>query len=387
MLNMKFANIKKVMRKIYKCIYYFDKVLLFIPWIVGKACHQPDMVSNFMIPFAEAAESMSDCYTNVKFRPKRGGDSYIPLSQMSETVAALFAIVLQGPIAIDNDFTFETARYYEKLYPGVLIVISTWDSESKDYCERFSSITNCRVVYNKKPEHAGMGNKNMQAVSSLGGISFAKSKGKNFILKTRSDVRICNPEFLPLMKHLIDKYPCNDVLNIGQKYRLIIFGAYLLSPFSHGDFYSFGYVDDMIEYWKYPLQNCDNPYVGNEMYIAIVAEHLSMRQSTERGMNGEGFAYDYLKRVKPEINYSIQAWWDALRNYFIALPHTASDFLWYKYDYNHEENNLYRTYVRTILGGDEQPKTVGFMEWLDLYNDNSVLDATDFEYIIDKPMC
>ena len=46
-----------------------------------------------------------------------------------------FAIVLQGPICEEHQFTIETVEYYNKIYHNAIIIISTWEDESPEYIE------------------------------------------------------------------------------------------------------------------------------------------------------------------------------------------------------------------------------------------------------------
>ena len=53
------------------------------------------------------------------------------------------AIVVQGPVIIKNDFTFETLKLYVNIFPNEIIVLSTWDCNKN--VEVFAKIRNLGV--------------------------------------------------------------------------------------------------------------------------------------------------------------------------------------------------------------------------------------------------
>lgn len=368
-----FFVVKKIYRFIYKIIYYFYKLFLIFPFLIGKLLKQEDMAANFIIPFAEAAEELSNCYITCNFRPKKAKDapprSNITISSRLSDIA----IVIQGPLCVKNDFTLETVKLYRKYWPTTKIVISCWKNENLKQI-KFLQEQNCEVVLNDYPEFSGYGNMNYQAVSSLNGIKVAKELGGEFVLKQRSDVRICNPEFLQLSLELVYRYPCDDFLNICQKFRFIIFGAAINMPFHNGDFYTFGNTGDMLEYWNYDLQKINNPFKKNEFAYWLAKNKLTVEEEFQKGMSAEGFPYYYFKKKNIDMNVNLEFWHDLLAHYFITLPHISSQFLWYKYDYNRDESNFYRTYPRKLYGYPMIP--MDFFQWKSLY-DTIMSDKTD----------
>ena len=99
------------------------------------------------------------------------------------------AIIVQGPIVKESDFTVETLRIYKKIFPGVKIILSTWDDEDQTFINKVRAL-DIEVIMNKKPNFGGLSNINFQIVSSSKGIFRAKELGFKFALKTRTDQRI-----------------------------------------------------------------------------------------------------------------------------------------------------------------------------------------------------
>ena len=57
---------------------------------------------------------------------------YVDTKMCSTTSKGELAIVLQGIVAIQDDCTLETVRLYKKIFPGAIIILSTWDFTSDE---------------------------------------------------------------------------------------------------------------------------------------------------------------------------------------------------------------------------------------------------------------
>lgn len=75
-------------------------------------------------------------------------------------------IVTQGPIRNQEDFTLETVRFHKKVFPKVLIIVSTWEGEDTLKIEKEIG---CAVVKSKLPIKSGISNIDYQAYSSYAG--------------------------------------------------------------------------------------------------------------------------------------------------------------------------------------------------------------------------
>ena len=82
---------------------------------------------------------------------------------------------------------------------------------------------------------------NFQVVSSMSGIEYLENQNCEYILKTRSDQRICKPHFLGFFLCLLKQFPAQN--NNGMK-RLVVtqgmVGGVMLKPFMITDFLYFG---------------------------------------------------------------------------------------------------------------------------------------------------
>ena len=67
-------------------------------------------------------------------RPKQTNKIYIDKSTLNESNRNLIndtAIIIQGPLELDEDFTLNTINYYSKIINPQNIILSTWIGENE----------------------------------------------------------------------------------------------------------------------------------------------------------------------------------------------------------------------------------------------------------------
>jgi len=151
------------------------------------------------------------------------------------------AIVIQGPLDMNDDFTLETVKLYRKWYPKTMIIVSTWNTESEKALAKIEA-ADAVVLRNAAPVDPGYLNINMQLTSSANGVLKAKELGAKYIMKTRTDQRFCNRGFLDVMHHHLHIYPVK-LANMSN--RIITLFAF---PHISGyvcDFMYFGSTEDI----------------------------------------------------------------------------------------------------------------------------------------------
>lgn len=151
------------------------------------------------------------------------------------------AIVIQGPLCMDGNFTLETVRLYKKWYPNAITIVSTWANEDADTLTALQS-AGAIVLKNTPPENPGYLNINMQLTSSANGVYKAKDLGAKYVLKTRTDQRFCNRGFLDILHHQLILYPVKIDCMSGRITTLFAF-PHIAGYVS--DFLYFGYIDDI----------------------------------------------------------------------------------------------------------------------------------------------
>ena len=85
---------------------------------------------------------------------------------------ALCAIIIQGPIRREDNFTLETVKLYRKHYPAATVILSTWEDEDVSSFEILKS-EHLKIILSPKPPIAGQNNVNMQIASTKAGFDFA----------------------------------------------------------------------------------------------------------------------------------------------------------------------------------------------------------------------
>ena len=153
------------------------------------------------------------------------------------------AIVIQGPLVYENNYTADTIKLYRKVYPNAPIVVSTWTGEATDDFRKICRENSVALLENVPPDFPGPFNVNMQLESSLQGVKFVRENtDAKFVLKTRCDQRINKPDFLTWFRNLILTFP-----PLGDKLRgrILLTEGLKWKPFRTTDFLAFGYVEDI----------------------------------------------------------------------------------------------------------------------------------------------
>lgn len=374
---------KKILRMGASFFYNVSNIILKIPYLVGKKIGMEDLACNLLMPFSEAIEKDSNCYVTYNLFPKSAKDlnEWLPYKGRE---AEKYCIVIQGPILRKNNFTLETVRYYGRIFPGVQVIVSTWEDESLADIKKLKREKNCVVVLSKYPDCAGIGNVNYQTVSSLNGMKAALKLGKSYALKTRSDTRVTAVGIMDILYQLLCQYPLKSNVTGCQKQRLLLFNAQLFHPYHSSDIFFYGAVEDMIRFFGKKLnrdksvENAANKMVGNKW---------TYRDMFESPYGENEILMKYFEEIKGSVACDLRQWWSVLGESVIALPISFLRPIWVKYDYNHEESNFFMTYRRKIMGGGGMDNTkVDFTMWLDMYNNEFKLNPDDWSYLIDCPM-
>lgn len=160
------------------------------------------------------------------------------------------AIIIQGPVIYENDFTLETLYRYRWIYPNATIILSTWEGDIQDFFRWQAMSINVIVLESKMPEDHGISNIKLQIISSHRGIMHANlSEGIKYVLKTRTDQRIFLPDFLTYIKNMLKTFKVNSE---SLSDRIVFLGGYQSScicPFELSDFLVFGHINDMIKFY------------------------------------------------------------------------------------------------------------------------------------------
>lgn len=260
------------------------------------------------------------------------------------------AIVLQGRLVAEHNFTVETVRLYKKHWPKDTIIIVSTDVGSDTSMVQSLEAEGAIVVLSKLPPIKGIGNVNLQLVSTLAGLTAAKDRGAEFVYKTRCDQRMYGVNIDEFLLNLIKAFPVAK--GFKQKYRIIASSFLTLkyAPYLVTDMLQFGHIDDMIEYWSTAHDNRIDPpkplHTVQDVIDARIAESY--------------LASEFLTRIGRPVTWTIEDSWQAYADHFCIVDRETLDLFWYKYDF-------YKEYPMKDYGGVSNSQLLTFAEWFNLY--------------------
>jgi len=244
------------------------------------------------------------------------------------------AIVMQGPIKIEDDFTLETLRLYSKIFPYAIIILSTWKDQEINVINQVKNL-GIKVILNEYPKYNGNINVNYQITSTINGIIEAKRVGATHCLKTRTDQRLHRSTTLNFLLSVLDTFVLPDYCE-NQLERIISlnYSTSTRELYWLGDFFMFGNISDMEKYWGVELQDenykglLDDPdYVEcNKNFSGIVPEMY--------------LTVSYLKSIEIDLEWTKKGWWNILRDRFCIVDENMIDLYWYKYLSRFRANSL-----------------------------------------------
>ncbi len=289
------------------------------------------------------------------------------------------AVVSQGPVDYQNDFTAETMYYYRSLYPNVKLIVSTWKGEVTDEFRWKMEAIDVVIVENEKPIEPGTFNIHLQFGSSRGGIIVAGTDPKiKYILKTRNDQRFFHPDFLQYLRNLLIQYPGGE----KAKERLVYLGvinSMITIPFRLADFMLFGNSEMMMNYWSEETEKrcCfEEPVIKEKMdsimYHRVFKDAKNMAFALTRDERAqllaqiEGYQdpesrivrtfYDMYFHEDDTEKDTLIRYWEWLRDYVVIADTSSMQWYWDKYDYQ-----ILWPSVNNSQGD------LNYFSWLDLY--------------------
>lgn len=260
------------------------------------------------------------------------------------------AIVIQGPIKYDDNFTYETVKLYNLLYPECEIILSTWEDETKRVKELFTDLK-VTLCFSSKPIHAGFGNSAFQTISSKKGIDKAIELGCERICKTRTDQRFYKTNLFYELDRLLDLFPLKE--NTEQNKRIICISTTTDKNrfYNICDMFVYGDAEDINRYFSCPIDERDYD-VHMQMVWTNAVDFAKLRYAEEWFTTHfiESLGYE-LKWTKEDSDYY-------RNNLFIIIDASLLDFVWMKYNSDEYKDRYYNSNKQL------ESKYVGFLEWL-----------------------
>ena len=239
-----------------------------------------------------------------------------------------------------DEFTYNTALQYKRLYKYAIIIISTWEGIPNYYVNKLKN-SGLIVIQNKIPIYSGFSNINLQIITTLAGINYAKKINSKYILKTRTDQRIYNDETI---RYLISLFNNNKFHN---KIIVSSLNTFYTRLYSISDMFQFGKTEILYNFWNINLID-----IMKEKELKIINNLLLIPEIF--------LIYNFLKITSFEFNWNQTSYELAIVKYFYILDKESIDILWNKY--NILENN------RSAYIENNDLKEAGNIYWHNLKN-------------------
>lgn len=240
---------------------------------------------------------------------------------------AAVAVVIQGPILEEDDFTLQTVKLFRTTFPASPLIVSTSDDTPPHLLEALQS-AGARTITSRAPEVPGPWNLNRQIHSTRAGLEAARRLGATFALKTRSDVRLYAAHVGDYLAGLWKAFPLD--VEGRQRGRLVVLdlATRLLVPHHPSDMLMFGHVDDLLDYWSLPMRGSDEELSRTRIFGDFLDYPIPEVLLCEH----------YLELVGERPKRTLADWWRVLGQRFMVMDRSSLQFFWKKYNYaeNHQ---------------------------------------------------
>lgn len=274
------------------------------------------------------------------------------------------AIVLQGPLLLDLDFTLETVRLYRSYFPQAPIIVSTWVDAPETPIAELKRIGS-RVIVQQVPALKGVSNSNLQMASSHAGVLMAKELGCQFVVKSRTDQRIYNDQALSLFHGLMKAFPLSmDVSLQEERIFAVSMNSFAYRMYGVSDMLQFGRISDMCRFWSGDV---------DERRIEEPICAKSHRDFAQRNICEVFFCTEFLKKTGWSPQWTLTDSWHAIGSRFCVVDSSSLDLFWPKYTSVEERWRSYQ--------GDPRFQEIDFGRWLEMHHGLAHAD----ERILDLP--
>lgn len=294
-------------------------------------------------------ESLKDSFATYHLRPRRAatiGTHADALINEPKT-----AIVIQGGLAEQHDFTLESIRLYKEHFPNAILILSTWEGNNSGYIEKIKN-EHIEIVESPKPNFSGISNVNLQIISSQRGLERAKALGALYAVKTRTDQRMYSPLALEFLRNVLKAFPLIKTNSI-QKERIVSISldTFKYRLYGLSDMFVFGHIDDMLLYWtpKLDMRNSEDVDLDSSVKNFGISRVCEVY-----------FATEFLKKVDHMPTMTLADSWYAYANYFCVIDQASIDLYWPKYMPRIEHRYTFYDHTRNS-------QALTFAEWLNLY--------------------
>lgn len=299
-------------------------------------------------------------FMTVHHRPRRAAE--IGTWPEPSITPARTAIVMQGPISTEHEFTLETLRLYARQMPGAHLILSTWIDTDEALLKPIRDL-GVTVVLSKKPAYPGLFNVNMQITSAAAGVRRAVADGADWVMKTRPDQRLYAPDVIAFLITLAQTFPVGSAArSTRQKHRIIGvgLGSLKFAPYHVTDQTVFGAAEDMLAYWTPPLRET-GPRDGWPTDSLGIFKTVPVGESCRHSAPESYLASQFLLRMGRALEWTLVDSWATYRDHFCFADLATTDFYWVKNQIESQRENVVN--YDTVTNRAE----IGFRDWLLLH--------------------
>lgn len=253
-------------------------------------------------------------------------------------------IVLQGQVIVKDHFTLKTIELYHRLYYKSPIILSTWANENKEEINKIRTIGNVYVIENEYPSISGHGHINYQRKSSINGIKKAKELRCEYVLKSRTDQRMCGKNAIKYLVNLIENYPLTIECKAKKRIAVCSLSTLKNRLYNICDMLLFGDIDDVLLYFNPPEAPSFNDKLPDEENYIDYA----------KARPGEiYFATHYIENCGFDLKWTFEDSDYYRNNLFIVFNSEAVDQFWPKYNFKEYKWKSYTNYPHEIVSFEE----------------------------------
>lgn len=262
------------------------------------------------------------------------------------------AIVMQGPLIKENNFTLETIKLYKHHFPESLVIISTWNTEDSKLLDTVSTDIDA-LILNEKPPYSGISNINFQLVSSYNGILKAKELGAEYVLKTRTDQRMYAPNIFEYFLNLLTHFQMNISSLQYQRLIGISLNTFKYRMYGISDMTIFGHINDQLLYWNADLD------MRHFTETEVRQFNTSLRNFAKWRACEVYIVTEFLRKLNRPLHWTLEDSWNVFAEHFIIVDKESVDLFWPKYKLNEYRGLSYL--------GTQFKAEMTFCEWFNLF--------------------
>ena len=277
-------------------------------------------------------------------------------------------MVIQGPISNRKKFTYFTILRYLTDYPGLQIVLSTWEGEELDIFESLAiENRNLHILRNIKPKNPGTQNINYQIASTLAGLKAIEKMGLKFAIKTRTDQCFFDQFALDKMRGMYQSWN-----RISQTKRILFLSqnSFILRLYGPSDMFQFGETEQLLKYWDVPLEN------RKQQWDISKYPNITIRNYSKEEICEVYLCANYLRKLGIILDYTFNQNLEVFRDYFIIIDAVYIDMCWDKYSFNSDR-------------WGQSNQSIKFHEWSHGYwlsISNNQIVSLDLDLALDLPL-